>query len=70
MMPCYQELALENRKTMTICPVGRIQCKRVKSEVDCAHTAVQRGARAQFPPKLSLNKVLNFPNNFRFQAQS
>ena len=24
------------------------------------HTAVKRGARAQFPPKLSLNKVLNF----------
>ena len=24
-----------------------------------AHTAVKRGARAQFPPKLSLNKVLN-----------
>ena len=27
----------------------------------CSHTAVKRGARAQFPPKLSLNKVLNFP---------
>ena len=26
-----------------------------------SHTAVKRGARAQFPPKLSLNKVLNFP---------
>ena len=24
------------------------------------HTAVKRGARAQFPPKLLLNKVLNF----------
>ena len=24
------------------------------------HTAVKRGVRAQFPPKLSLNKVLNF----------
>ena len=24
------------------------------------HTAVKRKARAQFPPKLSLNKVLNF----------
>ena len=24
-----------------------------------SHTAVKRGARAQFPPKLSLNKVLN-----------
>ena len=28
---------------------------------DKRHTAVKWGARAQFPPKLSLNKVLNFP---------
>ena len=38
-------------------------------EVRFPHTAVKRGARAQFPPKLSLNKVLNF-RKFCFQAQS
>ena len=33
------------------------------------HTAVKHVARAQFPSKLLLNKVLNF-EHFRFQAQS
>ena len=33
---------------------------RGKADSVCGHTAVKRGARAQFPPKLSLNQVLNF----------
>ena len=33
-----------------------IECKTI------AHTAVKRGARAQFPSKLLPNKVLNFRN--------
>ena len=36
----------------------KISCPRTQHLVP--HTAVKRGARAQFPPKLSLNKVLNF----------
>ena len=36
-------------------------CRRKQcSDSGQSHTAVKREARAQFPPKLSLNKVLNF----------
>ena len=38
--------------------LGADQKARGLWERDC--TAVKQGARAQFPPKLSLNKVLNF----------
>ena len=34
--------------------------KQLLGELGIVHTAVKRGARAQFSPKLSLNKVLNF----------
>ena len=33
------------------------------------HTAIKRGAHAQLPPKLSLNKVLNFRKSFAFKPK-
>ena len=40
--------------------VGFLRLTAVWPVAGIEHTAVKRGARAQFPPKLSLNKVLNF----------
>ena len=38
------------------------ECNAWRHRFAYGHKAVKRGARAQFPPKLSLDKVLNFRN--------
>ena len=42
------------------CADAQFILRRILVHILHSGTAVKRGARAQFPPKLSLNKVLNF----------
>ena len=51
---------VDNFKTLLSESFGGELRTRAAFDRCVAHTAVKRGARAQFPPKLSLKKVLNF----------
>ena len=60
-MGCYSIAGLLPPPPELNWPTHFTCAKKGTMRVKClAHTAVKRGARAQFPPKLSLNKVLNF----------